>query len=73
MLNWLVLAMSHQRLAHAEEARQWFTKAVQGRKAHALRGKNKGEFLSPLGLHSSDWLEFNVLIREAAELRKESR
>jgi tetratricopeptide (TPR) repeat protein len=68
MLNWLILAMSHQRLGHTTEARLWLNQAIQWRKDHALQGKGKGEFLSPPGLHPSDWLELNVLIREAEAL-----
>jgi hypothetical protein len=70
MLNWLVLAMAHQRLGHGEQARNWFDKAVQWRKDHTLQGSDKKEFLSPPGLHPSDWLELNVLIREAEALMK---
>jgi tetratricopeptide (TPR) repeat protein len=29
VVNWLVLAMAHQRLGHADEARIWFEKAVR--------------------------------------------
>jgi hypothetical protein len=28
--NWCFLAMPHRRLAHADEARQWLAKPVQG-------------------------------------------
>jgi tetratricopeptide (TPR) repeat protein len=68
MLNWLILALAHQRLGHTKEARLWLNQAIQWRKDHALQGKGKDEFLSPPGLHPSDWLEFNVLIREAEAL-----
>jgi tetratricopeptide (TPR) repeat protein len=72
MLNWLVLALAHQRLGHADEARQWFNKAIQWRKERALQGKDNGEFLSPPGHHPSDWLEFNVLLRETQARMKET-
>jgi WD40 repeat protein/tetratricopeptide (TPR) repeat protein len=59
VLNWLVLAMAHQRLGHPGEAREWLNRAVQW-------GKQSGG-----GLHLSDSLEFNVFLREAEALLKE--
>ena len=70
VLNWLVLAMTHQRLGHAEKARQWLNKAAQWRDK-APRGTDKSVVVSPANLHLSDWLEFNVLYREAHALLKD--
>jgi tetratricopeptide (TPR) repeat protein len=70
MLNWLVLAMAHERLGHPAEARQWWVKVGEW-KEQAPRGNDPGAVLCPPGLHPSDWLEFNVLYREAAPLLKE--
>jgi tetratricopeptide (TPR) repeat protein len=66
VLNWLWLALAHQRLGKAEEARRWLAKAqtwldqyVDGRSAGA-------EEESGLDLHN--WLEAQVLRREAEAL-----
>jgi tetratricopeptide (TPR) repeat protein len=58
MLNWLVLAMAHQRLGHREEARQWLARAVQWRETLA----------NPQAIHLTDWLEFQLLFLEAEAL-----
>jgi WD40 repeat protein/tetratricopeptide (TPR) repeat protein len=61
VLNELMLAMAHQRQGHAGEAQQWWKKAAQDRwQAAAPRAR------------PSDWLELNVLYREAKALFKES-
>jgi WD40 repeat protein/tetratricopeptide (TPR) repeat protein len=57
---WLVLAMAHQRLGQTEEAWQWLDRAVQWRDSPGAVP------LLPLSL--VDWLEFQVLDREAAAL-----
>jgi tetratricopeptide (TPR) repeat protein len=64
-LNWLVLAMAHHRLGHAEEARQWLNKAVQWAGGIPKTGVWR------TNIHPSDCLEFNVLYREAEALLKE--
>jgi serine/threonine-protein kinase len=63
LLNWLWLALAQQRLGKTEEARRWLEKATawldqyrDGMPAHA-----EGE----LGLDLHNWLEANVLRREA--------
>jgi tetratricopeptide (TPR) repeat protein len=66
MLNWLVLAMAEHRLGHAGQARQWLAKAIQWR-GKLPRQEGKG-VVSPPDSHPSDWLEFNVLFREAQAL-----
>jgi serine/threonine protein kinase/Flp pilus assembly protein TadD len=58
MLNWLVLAMAHQRLGQAEEARLWLTLATQWREALA----------DPQAIDLTDWLEFQLLLPEARDL-----
>jgi superkiller protein 3 len=71
MLNWLVLAMAHQRLGEGTEARCWLDKAVRWR--HALpRGRDRTGAIAPPGLHTADWLEFQALVREAETLVKGS-
>jgi tetratricopeptide (TPR) repeat protein len=66
VLNWLWLALAHQRLGKPEEARRWLRKAQvwldlfkEGMPARAEE---------ELGLHLHNWLEAHVLRREAEEL-----
>jgi serine/threonine protein kinase/tetratricopeptide (TPR) repeat protein len=66
VLNWLWLALAHQRLGQAAEARRWLGKAQawldrysDGMPARAEQG---------LGLHLHNWLEAHVLRREAEAL-----
>jgi tetratricopeptide (TPR) repeat protein len=63
VLNWLVLALAHQRLGHQDEARQWLAQVVQWRET-LPRGKANIPRCPP-SLHGWDWLEFQVLMREA--------
>jgi eukaryotic-like serine/threonine-protein kinase len=64
-LNWLLLAMAHERLGHADEARKWLATAEDwydglprvGDPAHAGRPPNV--------TYLHDWLEFHVLLLEA--------
>jgi tetratricopeptide (TPR) repeat protein len=67
ILNWLVLALAHQRLGHADEARQWLAKACQWHGGLARR-KDQTAAIRPRGLHVNDWLEFHVLLPEAQAL-----
>jgi tetratricopeptide (TPR) repeat protein len=67
ILNWLVLAMAHQRLGHADEARTWLAKAVQWRDGLTIGG-DKRVAVCPRGLYLTDWLEFHVLLPEAHAL-----
>jgi tetratricopeptide (TPR) repeat protein len=65
--NWLVLAMAHQRLGHADEARNWFDMAVQwidDTDLGALRDAVDGL----RSLHPHDSLACMVLRREAETL-----
>jgi hypothetical protein len=66
VLNWVWLALAHQRLGHSEEARRWLGEAQawldqykDGMPAHANE---------KLGLHLHNWLEAHVLRREAEAL-----
>jgi tetratricopeptide (TPR) repeat protein len=65
--NWLALAMAHQRLGHAEEARQWLDKAthwIDGAAALAPRAS-----AGPLpGIHPHDGLACRLAHREAEKL-----
>jgi serine/threonine protein kinase/tetratricopeptide (TPR) repeat protein len=69
ILNWLVLALAHERLGRADEARKWIDKASSWRDKAAL-GPGKGEGVCPPDLLLSDWLEFQVLYPEAAAIFK---
>jgi hypothetical protein len=66
VLNWLWLALAHQRLGEAEEARRWLGKATvwldQYRDGMPARGE------AEVGLHLHNWLEAHVLRREAESL-----
>ena len=66
VLNWLWLALAHQRLGKAEEARQgldraqaWLDQYGDGMPARAA---------AEMGLHLHNWLEAHVLRREAETL-----
>ncbi len=63
VLNWLWLALAQQRLGKTEEARRWLGKAAawldQYRDGMPARAEEE------LGLHLHNWLEANVLRREA--------
>ena len=66
VLNWLWLALAYQRLEKSEEARRWLGKAQawldQYRDGMPARADEE------LGLHLHNWLEANVLRREAEAL-----
>jgi hypothetical protein len=60
-LNWFGLSLAHHRLGHAAEARQCLQKSID-----LLRGgTQKGP---PIGARATDWLEAELLRREAEEL-----
>jgi serine/threonine-protein kinase len=68
VLNWLWLALAHQRLGETREARRWLDRAARwldqfasGLPTHAEKG---------LGLHLHNWLEAQILRREAEALLK---
>jgi serine/threonine protein kinase/Flp pilus assembly protein TadD len=65
--SWLVLAMAHQRLGHADEARRWFDLAVRWIAKNGLEAP--GGSVDPLrSLHPHDALACLVLRREAETL-----
>ena len=66
VVNWLWLALANQRLGNIDEARRWLNKAQTWLDRY-------GEGMPPraeqnLGLHLHNWLEANVLRREAEAL-----
>jgi tetratricopeptide (TPR) repeat protein len=71
VFNWLVLAMSHQRLNHGTEARKWLVKAQEwiGQETFSLPGK--GSSFAPKGWHWRDLLGVQLLRREAEALMSE--
>jgi tetratricopeptide (TPR) repeat protein len=65
--NWLVLAMAHQRLGRADEARQWFDKAVRWIE-NAGPEAPRDSVGALRSLHRHDSLACMVLRREAETL-----
>jgi tetratricopeptide (TPR) repeat protein len=66
VLNWLWLALAHQRLGKAEEARRWLDKATAWLDQYRDGMPDRAE--DELGLHLHNWLEAHVLRREAEKL-----
>jgi serine/threonine protein kinase/WD40 repeat protein len=64
-LNWFGLALVHHRLGHADEARQCFDKGIQW-----LERKGPPSPELPAKLLPQDWLEAQILRREAEETLK---
>jgi tetratricopeptide (TPR) repeat protein len=66
VLNWLWLALTNQRLGKAVQARRWLDKAEAwlDRYGDGMTVRDEEEF----GLHLHNWLEANVLRREAEAL-----
>jgi tetratricopeptide (TPR) repeat protein len=71
VVNWVWLALAQQRLGKTEEARRWLAKAQtwldQYRDGIPPRAEQE------LGLHLHNWLEANVLRREAEALIQSER
>jgi tetratricopeptide (TPR) repeat protein len=67
VLNWLLLAMADHRLGQPQEASRHFQQVVQWREM-AGRGSGKANAPSPPDMVLTDWLEFEVLYREAERL-----
>ena len=65
VLNWLWLALAHQRLGKAEEARRWLGKTQTWLDQYGDGMPSRAE---ELGLHLHNWLEAHVLRREAEAL-----
>jgi serine/threonine-protein kinase len=66
VVNWLWLALANQRLGKAEEAHRWLVKAQAWLDQFPDGMPARAE--QELGLHLHDWLEANVLRREAEAL-----
>ena len=66
VLNWLWLALAHQRLGKAEEARRWLSKAQAWLDQYRDGMPARAE--ADLGLDLHNWLEAHVLRREAEGL-----
>jgi len=63
VLNWLWLALANQRLGQAEEARRWLDKANLW--LDQYRDGIPASAEAQVGLHLHNWLEANILRREA--------
>jgi serine/threonine-protein kinase len=66
VLNWLWLALAHQRLGKSKEARDWLEKATTW--LDQFRNGMPARAEEALGLHLHNWLEAHVLRREAEAL-----
>jgi serine/threonine protein kinase/WD40 repeat protein/tetratricopeptide (TPR) repeat protein len=70
--TWFFLAMAHQRLGHAEEARRWLDKAIQGtQEALKPAAGPPGKSANPDGVLGPNWsrrLTLQLLRREAEQL-----
>ena len=63
VLNWLWLALAHQSLGNAGEARTWLNRACSWFDNVGKHRPDNGENRS--GLHRHNWLEAHVLRRES--------
>jgi tetratricopeptide (TPR) repeat protein len=70
VLGWLVLAMAHDRLGQADEARKHFDKAEQGLKENTRNQLDKGTRFAPPGWPWRDWLLVQLSRREAEDVLK---
>lgn len=69
MLNtWFFLAMAHHRLGHADLARRWLEKAIQGTE-EALKSPAESQG-KPLRLRSTGVLRFSILFGEVVFLQR---
>ena len=68
LLNWLRLALAHQKLGKIDEARRWLDRANSWLDEQGDRMPIELPFTGPpwMGLHLHNWLEAHVL-RRAAE------
>jgi tetratricopeptide (TPR) repeat protein len=66
VLNWLWLALAHQRLGNVEEAQHWLGKAQAWLDQYGDGMPARAE--AEVGLHLHNWLEAHVLRREAEAL-----
>lgn len=66
VLNWMWLALAHQRRGKTEEARRWLGQATAWLDQYRDGMPARAE--AELGLHLHNWLEANVLRREEEAL-----
>jgi tetratricopeptide (TPR) repeat protein len=66
VLNWLWLALAHQRLGKAAEAQRWLGRAQKWLDAYRDRIPDRAN--EEMGLHLHNWLEAHILRREAERL-----
>ena len=66
VLNWLWLALAQHRLGRTEEARRWLDRAAAWLDQYRDGMPDRAE--GDLGLHLHNWLEAQVLRREAEAL-----
>jgi tetratricopeptide (TPR) repeat protein len=64
-VNWFGLALVHHRLGHPDEARQCLDKGIQWLEREGPPGPGR-----PAKIHPMDWVEAQVLRREAEEMLK---
>jgi tetratricopeptide (TPR) repeat protein len=67
-LNWFGLALVHHRLGHPDEARRCLAKGIQWLEREGPPGSGR-----PAKLHPMDWVEAQLLRREAEEMLKIKR
>jgi tetratricopeptide (TPR) repeat protein len=67
VLDWVVLAMAHQRLGQSDKARQWFDRAVQEIAKRSQDPQASGSGRRPFN-DTGDWLDYQILRREAEAL-----
>ncbi len=64
VLNWVVLALAHAQLQHADESKKWLNRAQEWIKTNTPDGGRP----VPAGWHWRDWLELQLLRQEAEVL-----
>jgi serine/threonine protein kinase/tetratricopeptide (TPR) repeat protein len=72
VLNWLVLAMAHQRLQHTKEARHWLDKGRQYVEQKTRSIPEGSDRFAPAGWLWRDWLGVLMLQKEAEALLKKA-
>jgi tetratricopeptide (TPR) repeat protein len=71
MVNWVLLALAHQRLGQLDTARECRQRCITWRK-EVLDGTSKEKAFAPPAMPLSDWLEFQVLYAEVVALTRPS-
>jgi serine/threonine protein kinase len=65
-LNWLVLAMAHNRLHHESQARNAWKMALQ-----LIEEASRGAGQPVMAMHPADWAEIQVLLDEARDVLRD--